>query len=213
MQPDISAIVLSILRILHQRCQSSSPSPALLHIIQTVLGHLVPDATIAGFLLQFLEAFCQWVPHSVYDMTFNVLQILIKMTQPYIHEEHIEFVVQALLDPYTVKSTSHKKCVMLFIATVMGSQSPLINDASSKGDSANTILTTSTTSTSTTTVTAASTITVTSRASVELSNGTFITQPETCNDTPLVPVNCRHLMCIVDLCLLRNKIPIECMFL
>lgn len=50
-----------------------------------------------------METFCSRVPHSIYDETFSIFDLLLEFCYEYMDCNIIEKAVMALVDQYTVK--------------------------------------------------------------------------------------------------------------
>lgn len=54
-------------------------------------------------IYQYVEIFCQRVPHSIYDETFKIFDKLVLFSRELFNQPLIEKCVMALIDQYTVK--------------------------------------------------------------------------------------------------------------
>eukprot|EP00474_Spongospora_subterranea_P008284 CRZ08742.1 hypothetical protein [Spongospora subterranea] len=70
---------------------------------------IVPLSAPSHLLLEFLGVFLNWIPHSLFDETFQLADTLIQTLEPILTWEHICAVLHALLNVSTVRSSSWVK--------------------------------------------------------------------------------------------------------
>ena len=88
---------LTRFRSAYDICLYSSPPEALLKALTVVLENLVPDDDASELLTNFLRVFCQWIPHSVLDATFEVL------VQPHSPDSNPKFTPCYLCSPHSLR--------------------------------------------------------------------------------------------------------------
>ena len=132
--PSANAHLVGFIGVITRECRQSAPSAAVLTVMrQLVLLVKCPDRdeTVARSLLAFLDSFLPWVPQSVLDGTFELLEAILVLATPScdadrgetdfssdLHPSHgacwlpaqiaVERVLRALLDRCTVHSRSYR---------------------------------------------------------------------------------------------------------
>jgi hypothetical protein len=117
-------VILVYFQIIYEKIRKSSPSLPLLRFIglllEPVRGEKVEsrnsgvDRRLNLLLLEFVVCFSQWIPHNLNEDAFKVLNSLLYCSRFSLKFEHIQAVVKAILDKYTMKS-AHSHDVIHFI--------------------------------------------------------------------------------------------------
>ncbi len=87
---NITEITLPILYKIHEFCLCSSPSIHMLSFLIEVLSVFTEsNQELKQFVKEFVLVFSDCIPHSIYDESFTVFDILIKLSSRYLNEEII----------------------------------------------------------------------------------------------------------------------------
>lgn len=117
---DLIATIFPHLEKVKDVCMNNTPSLDMLHFLQLVLADIKPkmlkhNPALRGFLLSFLEVFCNCLPHYIHDEIFKICEILIGLTKNYLTAVHIEKFLLNMVDKYTMKSKAYKSLLKVFL--------------------------------------------------------------------------------------------------
>ena len=77
------------------------------------------------FLIDFFRLFCDCIPHSVYDESFMVFELLLRKLSDFLPSETdlIQKAINSLIDQFTVRSKAHKQAKSCLISVIKAQQS------------------------------------------------------------------------------------------
>jgi len=116
----INDIALPLLWRVCKYCETSSPTSGMLNFLITVLSSIKDTKDQMGvFLKEFTPIFANCVPHSIYDESFEVFDILMELSSSFLDEEMLKKCIMALLDLYTMKGKAYKQFKDIFIKRII----------------------------------------------------------------------------------------------
>lgn len=110
---DLLAKILKILR-------EKSPNLAILNTILLIFKTMDDNRQEINedFIKEFLFVFCDCIPHSVYDESFIVFEILLRKIPHFIDKFLLQKTIDALIDQFTVKSKAQKQAKNVLITHI-----------------------------------------------------------------------------------------------
>lgn len=95
----------------------------MLQFLQIVLGDIASSKTKSRdfnlFLDHFLVNIAKCIPHNLHEEIFFVCEQIIHLMKDKLKKNHIETIIDALIDKYTMRSKSHKRLMQSFFDTII----------------------------------------------------------------------------------------------
>ena len=111
-EPRIKDMIFSILAKILLIIRERSPSLTILNTVLLILRTIdtyTNNINLNEFLKEFLMIFCDCIPHSIYDESFEILEILLKKTLEFFDKQLLHKTINTLIDQFTVKSKAQKQ--------------------------------------------------------------------------------------------------------
>eukprot|EP00828_Plagiopyla_frontata_P011478 TRINITY_DN16349_c0_g1_i1.p3 TRINITY_DN16349_c0_g1~~TRINITY_DN16349_c0_g1_i1.p3 ORF type:complete len:160 (+),score=30.21 TRINITY_DN16349_c0_g1_i1:947-1426(+) len=104
-------------------CQASSPNIQILNVVIQILSFEEKiTETFLSFLKEFIIIYVDCIPHSVYDETFIVFDLLLKHLYPYLDEKILQKCINMLLDQFTVKGKASRQSQQNLIEVILNAK-------------------------------------------------------------------------------------------
>ena len=71
------------------------------------------------FLDLFLLTIAKCIPHNLHEEIFLVCEYILEIMKESLKQEHIQSIIEALIDKYTMRSKAHKRLQNYFVNLVL----------------------------------------------------------------------------------------------
>jgi hypothetical protein len=118
------AFLLPLINVTCDHCAHSAPKEELLQLLVLVLATVKPEEVAAdkhfsNSLTRLFALFTNWIPHSVFDDTFELFQTLLHLLESKLSPSLLIQILQAFTNKYTVRSQAYRYARDIFIQCVI----------------------------------------------------------------------------------------------
>lgn len=99
-----------------------SPSQRELYLMHTVLKRIRPNDRLCGMIRKLLVLHCNWIPHSVEDLTFFVTADMLRSVRKHLDGQLMETVLQSLLDRGTTRASIRDETLEILVTIMLNSR-------------------------------------------------------------------------------------------